>query len=178
MEGSHGIIMSTEYTGWVIAKPSGGSARMIENLGDKLFWSVHRDLPREAPGDDAATQRAFSMLGDLPDRPEILDFGCGPGAQTLALAQASQAHITAVDTHQPFLDDLTRRASLTGVADRIVPIKMTMFDLAFDQPFDVLWSEGAIYIIGFEAGLKAWRPLLKPGGYVAVTESAPTNEGG
>lgn len=34
----------------------------------------------------------------------------------------------------------------------------------------MLWSEGAIYIIGFEEGLKQWRPLLNSGGFVAVTE--------
>jgi SAM-dependent methyltransferase len=46
-----------------------------------------------------------------------------------------------------------------------------MFALDFEPAsFDVLWSEGAIYIIGFERGLREWRPLLKTGGYLAVTE--------
>ena len=36
--------------------------------------------------------------------------------------------------------------------------------------FDLIWSEGAIYIIGFETGLRLWRPLLKPAGCIAVTE--------
>jgi SAM-dependent methyltransferase len=36
---------------------------------------------------------------------------------------------------------------------------------------DVIWSEGAIYVLGFEAGLRTWRPLLKPGGHVVVTEA-------
>ena len=36
--------------------------------------------------------------------------------------------------------------------------------------FDAIWSEGAIYIIGFEKGLQAWQPFLKKGGYLAVTE--------
>jgi ubiquinone/menaquinone biosynthesis C-methylase UbiE len=39
-----------------------------------------------------------------------------------------------------------------------------------DAGFDFLWSEGAIYIVGFEAGLRQWRRLLLPGGVVAVTE--------
>ena len=46
-----------------------------------------------------------------------------------------------------------------------------MFELDLDPAsFDVIWSEGAIYIIGFERGLCEWKPLLKTGGYLAVTE--------
>ena len=36
---------------------------------------------------------------------------------------------------------------------------------------DLIWSEGAIYNIGFERGLNEWREYLKPGGYLAVSES-------
>jgi hypothetical protein len=35
---------------------------------------------------------------------------------------------------------------------------------------DLLWSEGAIYFLGFEAGLRLWRRLLAPGGCLAVSE--------
>jgi hypothetical protein len=35
---------------------------------------------------------------------------------------------------------------------------------------DLIWSEGAIYNIGFCRGIDAWRPLLKSGGVLAVTE--------
>jgi hypothetical protein len=35
---------------------------------------------------------------------------------------------------------------------------------------DAIWSEGAIYNMGFEAGITAWRPFLKPGGILAVSE--------
>lgn len=143
---------------------------MTDSLFNEIFWQVHRGLPREAPGDDDSTLRAFSMLEGLPSPAAILDIGCGPGAQTLALARASRAKIVAVDNHQPFLDDLSRRAAQAGVADLIQTVNMSMFELHFEQKFDLLWSEGAIYIIGFEEGLKQWRPLLNSGGFVAVTE--------
>lgn len=143
---------------------------MTDTIRHKIFWQVHSGLPREAPGSDASTLRAFSMLPNLPDSPRILDIGCGPGAQTVSLARNSQAEITAVDTHQPFLDDLNRRANQANVAERIHPLKASMFELNFAEPFDVIWSEGAIYIIGFEQGLRDWRRLLKPGGFIAVTE--------
>ena len=35
---------------------------------------------------------------------------------------------------------------------------------------DATWSEGAIYNMGFAAGIEAWRRCLKPGGILAVSE--------
>ena len=43
--------------------------------------------------------------------------------------------------------------------------------LPFDaESFDAVWSEGAIYNIGFANGTRAWRRLLKPNGILAVSE--------
>lgn len=136
-----------------------------------LFWEMHSEIPREGPGDEASTLRALHLMSDLPAAPRLLDVGCGPGAQTLHLAGATRGQITAVDMHQPFLDRLAARAQAEGLAERITVRRMSMDALDFpDESFDVIWSEGAIYIMGFEAGLRNWQRLLKPGGYIAVTE--------
>jgi len=137
----------------------------------KIFFEIHKDLPREGPGDMRSTQQAFGLMNGLPTDPQILDIGCGPGKQTLDLAAISSGNITALDNHQPFLDHLQTLINAQGLANRIRTVNGSMFELEFPaQSFDVLWSEGAIYIIGFEQGLKTWRPLLKPGGYLAVSE--------
>lgn len=146
-----------------------------------IFFEIHCDLPREAPGDETSTRRAYAMMRGMPAQPHILDIACGPGTQTLHLAKCSDGIITAIDTHVPFLEVLRKRAEQTGLSDRITPLNQSMFALDFAEPFDVIWSEGAIYIIGFEEGLNAWRKWLKPGGYLAVTEvswlrSDPPNE--
>ena len=39
-----------------------------------------------------------------------------------------------------------------------------------EQSFDAIWSEGAIYNIGFANGIQAWRRFLKPDGILAVSE--------
>ena len=38
------------------------------------------------------------------------------------------------------------------------------------QSFDLIWSEGAAYIMGFKKALVAWKPFLKSGGCLAVSE--------
>lgn len=136
-----------------------------------IFFELHRDIPREGPGDNNSTRKAFSLLANLPAQPRILDIGCGPGMQTIELAKVSAGSILAIDTHQPFLDELAKRAEREGVAGTISSLNKSMLDLNFELgSFDVIWSEGAIYIIGFEKGLREWQPFLKRGGYLAVTE--------
>jgi len=136
-----------------------------------IFFELHRDIPREGPGDNDSTRKAFSLLANLPAQPRILDIGCGPGMQTIELAKVSAGSILAIDTHQPFLDELAKRAEREGVAGTISSLNKSMLDLNFELgSFDVIWSEGAIYIIGFEKGLREWQPFLKRGGYLAVTE--------
>ena len=137
-----------------------------------LFFELHRDMPREGPGEAASTRQAFALMTGLPDRPRILDIGCGPGVQTLQLAKISAGTILAIDNHQPFLDALALRAEQEGLSDRISIRNQSMFDLDFIKPgsFDAIWSEGAIYIIGFAKGLREWQPFLKQGGYLAVSE--------
>lgn len=136
-----------------------------------IFFDIHKDLPREGPGDCDSTRKALSFLKKLPSKPLILDIGCGPGMQTLDLARYTHGKVIAIDTHQPFLEQLQKRAQAAALSERITAINESMFELPFpEHSFDLLWSEGAIYIIGFEQGLQTWRPLLKPGGYAAVTE--------
>lgn len=135
------------------------------------FWEIHSGLEREGPGDEASLLRALAMIEGLPAEPRILDLGCGAGAQTLSLLKHTAGPVTAVDTHQPFLDDLMSRARDAGVADRVTTSDASMADLPFeDESFDLIWSEGAIYFIGLPEGLAAWRRLLRPGGWIAVTE--------
>lgn len=136
-----------------------------------IFFEIHTDLARGGPGDRLSTQQAFALMSDLPANLLILDTGCGPGMQTFDLAEISTGKIIAIDTHQPFLDQLRACIDARGWSDRIQVVNGSMFALNFPtHSVDILWSEGAIYIIGFEHGLKTWRALLKPGGYLAVTE--------
>jgi len=137
----------------------------------QIFYEVHSNLPRVGPGDNESTDRAFKSLKNLPAKPRILDIGCGPGMQTIELAKISGGQIEALDIHQPFLDQLNSSAKREGLGDRIRTIKGNMFHLEYEkESFDLIWCEGAIFIIGFRKGLTEWRPLLANNGYLVISE--------
>ncbi len=137
----------------------------------EIFFEIHKDLPREGPGNNESTKKAFEFLKQLPSNPRILDIGCGPGMQTIQLAKMTDCKIIALDTHQPFLDGLNQRAKSEGVQDGIETVNNSMFSMDFeDNFFDLIWSEAAIYIFGFKKGLKEWRRFLKGKGYFVISE--------
>ena len=142
------------------------NARLFE-----IFLKVQRGLPRQGPGCDESTLKALSLCPRLPEKPAILDIGCGPGMQTIALAKAVNGQITAVDNQQEYLNQVTERAATEGVAERVKVFAADMRKLPFPpESFDVVWSEGAAYIMGFKSALANWKRLLKPGGCFAVSE--------
>jgi len=138
----------------------------------QLLIDLHRDGRRQGPGGDDETRLAVTLSGlqgvaDL----KIADIGCGTGASTLVLAAELDAQITAVDFLPEFLTGLEEAAARAGVANRIRTLTAPMEALPFEEAsYDAIWAEGAIYNMGFAAGVEAWRRFLKPGGVLAVSE--------
>ena len=137
----------------------------------EYFYELFEALPRCGPGANEFTRRAFNAIPGPPKQPFILDIGCGPGVQTLELARISNGQIIALDNHQPFLDQLMKSARAEGLAEIITPQNISMLEMDFEEhTFDIIWSEGALYFMGFQNGLRRCRRLLKDDGFLAVTE--------
>jgi SAM-dependent methyltransferase len=137
----------------------------------EALFRLFEELPRQGPGSEGCTREALRRLGALPPAPRVLDLGCGSGRSALVLAETLQTKVIAVDIHQPFLDQLRAAAEERGLEDLIEPRCADM--RASGVPagsVDLLWSEGALYLLGFEAGLRLWRPLLAPGGCLVASE--------
>ena len=148
-----------------------------------FFYEIFSaSLPRLGAGDDASTKKALAMMLETGSsawddfrlrKLRVLDVGCGNGAPTIQLAKNITGTILAVDNHQPFLDELRRRAEAAGVSDKIQTLQKDMRDLGRDEGvFDLIWSEGALFVMGFSAGLAACRSMLSAGGLLAVSEMA------
>lgn len=151
--------------------PAEGIIAMPTDKFWSYFYEIYEAMPRQGPGDRESTERALRLLPPLTPDQRILDIGCGSGAQTIDLARATEAKIVAVDNHPPFVSQLAGRAVDLGLGERITAQVGDMNDLQFrDGEFDVIWSEGSIFIMGFSTGLSTWRRLLAPGGYMVVSE--------
>ncbi len=138
----------------------------------ELLIDFHKNAKRQGPGSSEDTLKALSFISFKTRQPlKVADIGCGSGAQTIALAQNIEGQITAVDLFPEFLDKLNANSKELGLQDKITTLEKSMDDLPFtNEEFDIIWSEGAIYIIGFEEGVKKWKDYLKPGGYIALSE--------
>jgi len=139
--------------------------------GIEYLYELCEALPRCVPGDNEFTRRAFSAIGKAAKQPLILDIGCGPGVQTIELARISNGKVIALDNHQAFLDKLMEQARNEGLEEKIIPKNMSMLKMDFEEnTFDIIWSEGALYFMGFQNGLRRCHQLLKDEGHLAVTE--------
>ncbi|MEA3323402.1 MAG: class I SAM-dependent methyltransferase [Patescibacteria group bacterium] len=138
----------------------------------ELLIDFYKDTDRQGPGSSYETMKALNLTGiNKKDDLKIVDIGCGSGAQTIVLAQNTNGQIIGVDLFPEFLDKLENDAMELGLQDKITTLKKPMEDLPFDkEEFDIIWAEGAIYNMGFEAGIKKWKDYLKSGGYLCVSE--------
>ncbi len=137
----------------------------------EVFFDVQRGLPRQGPGDFDSTSQAFALCSGLPEKPSVLDIGCGPGMQTMALAKSCSGSILAVDNYDEYLDELRERVVKACLSDRIEVKHADMKALGFSEnAFDLIWCEGAIYNMGVPEALKSWRPLLRDQSYLAFSD--------
>ena len=148
------------------------------DIMDYIHKIIDPSLPRLGPGSSETTKKALNMVmpiitRDIKGSLRVLDIGCGNGAQTLELAGHLDTIITAVDNHQPFLDELVRRAEQHGLSDKIRPCPGDMTNLGMEAgSFDLVWAAGSLYHAGFEQGLAICRDLLVPGGGLCASELA------
>ncbi|EKN06294.1 hypothetical protein HMPREF1076_05257 [Parabacteroides goldsteinii CL02T12C30] len=170
MYNDDGIVMLS----WVyyIHKEMSNENKTIHEFDFNLICEYFLNTERQGPGSPEVTLKALGFIDNLTDQSLIADLGCGTGGQTMVLAQHAPGHITGLDFFPGFIDRFNSNACGLNLQDRVKGIVGSMDNLPFGEgELDLIWSEGAIYNIGFERGLNEWRKYLKTGGYIAVSES-------
>jgi SAM-dependent methyltransferase len=132
------------------------------------FFTVHRDLDREGPGEAADVHWALDVAG-TPEDARILDAACGPGADMVTLAKARpSADVLGVEKQAHFVEAANARVAAFG--DRVRALEGSYMEL--DGSFDLIWCAGAVYFHGIGPVLDTWAKHLSPGGAVAFSEPA------
>lgn len=147
--------------------------KSIHEFDLNLICEYFSNVERQGPGSPKITLKALSFIDHLSEESNIVDIGCGTGGQTMVLAQNTLGKIRGYDLFPTFIDLFNSNAAKLNLQERVKGIVGSMDQLPFQpEEMDLIWSEGAIYNIGFERGLKEWRTFLKAGGYIAVSEAS------
>lgn len=145
--------------------------KSIHEFDFGLICEYFSSIDRQGPGSPEVTLKALSFIDNLTRDSKIADFGCGTGGQTMLLAQHSPGFVTGLDLFPAFIDLFNANAASLNLQQKAKGVVGSMDDPPFlPGELDLIWSEGAIYNIGFERGLNEWRNLLRTGGYLAVSE--------
>jgi ubiquinone/menaquinone biosynthesis C-methylase UbiE len=145
----------------------------IHEFDFNLICEYFSSIERQGPGSVESTLKALSFIDNMSKQSVIADLGCGTGGQTMTLAQHTTGKLLGLDLFPGFIDRFNENATNLNLQDRVKGIVGSMDELPFQaEELDLIWSEGAIYNIGFERGVSEWRKYLKTGGYIAVTEAS------
>lgn len=130
------------------------------------FFRLHRDLPREGPGEAADVAWATAQAG-LPAGARMADVACGPGGDIGALLTAApEGHVTGLDKTAHFVAQARARWQDDP---RVTLLRADM--AAIHNEYDFIWCAGAVYFLGVREALTAWRKALRPGGMIAFSEA-------
>jgi len=147
--------------------------KTIHDFDFTLICDYFCGVKRQGPGSTETTLKALGFIEGLNEKSRIADIGCGTGAPTMTLARHTKGSITGVDLFPKFIDLFNSNVKNMGFGKRVKGIVASMDNLPFkNEEFDLIWSEGAIYNIGFENGLLKWRKFIKNDGYIAVSEAS------
>ena len=151
-------------------------------FAQRLLLALSRD-PRSA---DHRPQSSASGVEDALDHLEamlptflplvqdrrVLDFGCGQGFQSVAMAERGAASVLGVDTNSAAVAQALELARHRRVDDRVT--FTTRLDGAVRGSFDVVLSHNSMEHFSDPAAmLETMSSSLRPGGIVVVTFSPP-----
>lgn len=116
-------------------------------------------------------QHSYELL-DLEPGASVLEVGCGPATDTLALAElvGSTGRVVGVDLDPEMVDEANQRVEVANLAGRVTHQKAEATDLPFeDNSFDGVRSERLFqHTPGPAAALGEMARVVRPGGRIVV----------
>jgi len=139
------------------------------------FEFIFDGLDRLGPSSQSDSIKALNSISVKTG--ELLEIGCGKGANTIVLAKHAQFSVTGLDNDEYNLsclkENLAQQRAFKQLfsPQQVEPICASMTDMPFsDQQFDIIWSEGSAYIMGVKQALESWKRFIKKDGYLVVSD--------
>ncbi len=123
----------------------------------------------EATAHRGPRDHLLRLLDFVPHQGTALDFGCGCGHDTVALAKHG-LHVRAVDFHEDAIRRTGAAAEAAGLNDRVMLSQATFEDFDFPESYEAIYSGFSLPFCPKDEFENIWRRLresLKPGGVLA-----------
>jgi SAM-dependent methyltransferase len=154
---------------------------MSAHTHDDVDWAARLSAMRRADALDAEAHAgvAARLVSDLPERPTVVDAGCGTGGMSAALAAQlatrSGGVLILVDATPELLVEAEKAASAAGGPD--VLLETVVADVAGGQlrelvaPADLVWASAMVHHLpDQQAGITELAAALRPAGKLAIAE--------
>lgn len=118
-------------------------------------------------------QRTYALM-NLDNGSRVLDVGCGPASDTIALADrvGRDGIVVGIDSDKAMIAEAERRAIAAGVGDRVRHRTVNTLRLPFrDREFDAVRCERTLeYLETPEVALQEIVRVTRPGGVVVLAD--------
>lgn len=154
---------------------------MSAHTHDDVDWAARLPAMRRADALDAEAHAgvAARLVADLPERPTIVDAGCGTGGMSAAfaaqLAIRSGGVLILVDATPELLAEAEKAASAAGGPE--VRLETVVADVAgghlreLEPLADLVWASAMVHHLpDQQAGIAELAAALRPGGKLAIAE--------
>ena len=147
-------------------------AKDLPTADDESWAAFVEHMDRVAIVEQGRDEQIAHWLAAEPTT-RIADFGCGTGAMTVQLAQASpMAQVLAYDGSSAMVDATRLRLEDGHLSHRIsVEQRDLAVDLGSLEPFDLIWASHVVHHLPDQiAMLDSMRRCLRTGGRLALAE--------
>lgn len=126
---------------------------------------------RHCPGSDEMTRRVLKQIRLKNPEPSVIDLGFGTGEQTLELIRRYNVPVIAFEQNPGYALPFAGKVEKLGLGHMVEICGGCLEKLPYgEHAFDLILSEGGIRYLDFCQRIHLWRPFLKPGGYLALSE--------